>query len=236
MGFIHLCGVPSVSYKHILYKNKKAELWNAIKTAFKNDHILTTGTEEKGKAEELQSNGLLGGHCYTIVNAVEVKAKGFNYQLLQLRNPWGKQEWNGAWSDNSSMWTPALRKELNSVVENDGYFYISIDDFIRYFKFSNICKYNDDDVHSYTFRNKPVPQMNYFEFSIDAQQANKPLEIMVNQMGDRLSHRKRQDGTEFDPSWFSITLAQVEGQPKHIQKTKCVMPAYHIKSSVSSNY
>lgn len=55
-------------------------------------------------------------------------------------------------------------------------------------------------------------------------------------MGDRLRHRKRQDGTEFDPSWFGITLAQVEGQPKHIQKTKCVMPAYHIKSSVSSNY
>ena len=39
---------------------------------------------------------------------------------------------------------------------------------------------------------------------------------MVNQMGDRLSHRKRTDGSEFDPSWFSITLAQVEGQPAHI--------------------
>lgn len=23
MGFIHLCGVPSVGYKHLLYKNKK---------------------------------------------------------------------------------------------------------------------------------------------------------------------------------------------------------------------
>ena len=105
------------------------------------------------------------------------------------------------------MWTPALRKDLNVVVENDGYFYISIDDFLRYFKCSNICKYNDDDVHSYTFRNQPVPQMNYFEFDIDASQANKPLEILVNQMGDRLSNKKRQDGTEFDPSWFGITLA-----------------------------
>ena len=53
MGFIHLCGVPSVGYKHLLYKNKKQELWNAFKDAFKNNHIMTAGTEEKEKAEEL---------------------------------------------------------------------------------------------------------------------------------------------------------------------------------------
>ena len=33
MGFIHLCGVPSVSCKHILFKNKRDELFNAIKIA-----------------------------------------------------------------------------------------------------------------------------------------------------------------------------------------------------------
>ena len=30
MGFIHLCGVPSVGYKHLLYKNRKPEIWNAL--------------------------------------------------------------------------------------------------------------------------------------------------------------------------------------------------------------
>ena len=76
MGFIHLCGVPSIGYKHILYKTKKQEFWHAYKEAHKNGHIMTAGTEEKGKAEELQSNGLNAGHCYTIVNVAEIKVKG----------------------------------------------------------------------------------------------------------------------------------------------------------------
>lgn len=211
MGFIHLCGVPSVGFKHLLYKNKKQELWNAFKSAYKNNHIMTAGTEEKEKAEELQKNGLNAGHCYTIVKVVETKVKGKTVQLFQLRNPWGFQEWNGLWSDNSEVWTPALRKELDSVVQNDGFFFIDIDNFIKNFKFSNICKYNDDDVHSQIVRNKPVPQRSYFEFDIDKSQEKQPLEILVNQMGERLKHRKRQDGTEFDPSWFSITLVQIEG-------------------------
>jgi hypothetical protein len=33
------------------------------------------------------------------------------------------------------------------------------------------------------------------------------LEILLNQMGDRLSRRKRKDGSQFENSWFQITLA-----------------------------
>ena len=35
-------------------------------------------------------------------------------RLLQLRNPWGKLEWRGDWSDTSSKWTPRLRAELET--------------------------------------------------------------------------------------------------------------------------
>ena len=33
-------------------------------------------------------------------------------RLLQLRNPWGKLEWRGDWSDTSPKWTPQLRAAL----------------------------------------------------------------------------------------------------------------------------
>jgi hypothetical protein len=34
-------------------------------------------------------------------------------RLIKVRNPWGNTEWNGAYSDNSSSWTPALKKEVD---------------------------------------------------------------------------------------------------------------------------
>lgn len=56
-----------------------------------------------------------------------LKSSGSNsVQLLRLRNPWGEREWNGAWSDKSSeirRLTPAERKELGIVTDEDGEFW-----------------------------------------------------------------------------------------------------------------
>jgi len=46
-------------------------------------------------------NGLVAGHAYTILQCKEVKG----YRLLNIRNPWGKIEWRGDWSDGSPLWT-----------------------------------------------------------------------------------------------------------------------------------
>ena len=34
-------------------------------------------------------------------------------RLVKLRNPWGKGEWKGDWSDDSYKWTTKLKRELN---------------------------------------------------------------------------------------------------------------------------
>jgi hypothetical protein len=52
MGFIHLCGVPSVGYKHDEYKMKRDDVWNALKTAQAKKHIMTAGTADTTKAIE----------------------------------------------------------------------------------------------------------------------------------------------------------------------------------------
>lgn len=43
---------------------------------------------------------------------------------------------------------------------------MALDDFVKSFKFTNICKYNDDDVHSAVIKTKPVPEQNWFEFEL----------------------------------------------------------------------
>lgn len=36
------------------------------------------------------------------------------------RNPWGKKEWSGAWSDGAEEWTPEWMKLLGHKFGNDG--------------------------------------------------------------------------------------------------------------------
>lgn len=50
-----------------------------------------------------------------------------------MRNPWGKKEWSGDWSDKSDKWTPELKEKLKVVDKNDGIFWISSNDFIKEF-------------------------------------------------------------------------------------------------------
>jgi len=50
--------------------------------------------------------GLILNHAYSLIYIIEFKDRAdpkgnLTINLLRLRNPWGKSEWKGAWSDNS---------------------------------------------------------------------------------------------------------------------------------------
>ncbi|KAL9032714.1 MAG: hypothetical protein Q9214_007849, partial [Letrouitia sp. 1 TL-2023] len=49
-------------------------------------------------------------------------------------NPWGKKEWEGAWSDGSEEWTPDRMRRLNHQFGNDGVFWISYKDLLKNFQ------------------------------------------------------------------------------------------------------
>ena len=61
-----------------------------------------------GSANEVETElGLVIGHAYS-VTAIQKLRLGerliFSFKaeklfMIRLRNPWGKREWNGAWSD-----------------------------------------------------------------------------------------------------------------------------------------
>ncbi|QRW14156.1 calpain family cysteine protease [Ceratobasidium sp. AG-Ba] len=83
-----------------------------------------------GSDEDTTINGLFPGHAYSVISAKEVNGRRF----LHVRNPWGKTEWTGAWSDGSKEWTPewlALLPELDHKFGNDGEFLMEYPDFLN---------------------------------------------------------------------------------------------------------
>ncbi|KAG6915708.1 hypothetical protein DXG01_010302 [Tephrocybe rancida] len=75
-------------------------------------------------------NGLLGSHAYSILRAVEHAGKRF----VVIRNPWGKSEWTGPWSDGSKEWTKewlGALDVLGHTFGNDGQFVMEYQDFLE---------------------------------------------------------------------------------------------------------
>ncbi|XP_069811300.1 calpain-13-like isoform X2 [Dendropsophus ebraccatus] len=101
----------------------------------------TPGDLHTGNAE-LQ-NGLIQGHAYTVTDGTQIEYSNRSEDIVRVWNPWGKGEWNGRWSDESSQWDrvrPEIRKKLN-VDRNDGEFWMSCPDFMQNFTQVNICNH-----------------------------------------------------------------------------------------------
>eukprot|EP01041_Mallomonas_annulata_P000201 gene201-364_t len=82
-----------------------------------------------------------------------------NVRVLRIRNPWGKIEWKGALSANSSLWTSKLAKTLDRGQPNDGTFWMTYHDFLRRFTCIDVCKAH---LHQPTKRGRTQPSSKYW--------------------------------------------------------------------------
>lgn len=55
--------------------------------------------------------GLVRAHAYTILGVQELTTGGkVEHQLVKMRNPWGKERYDGPFSDKDSRWTEDFKK------------------------------------------------------------------------------------------------------------------------------
>ncbi|KAK8847774.1 hypothetical protein M9Y10_018804 [Tritrichomonas musculus] len=87
-------------------------------------------------SDEIKNKGLIAKHCYLLLKAREHDNKHF----LCLRNPHGKNEWSGDWSDKSPLWTEELKEGLGWRDAEDGTFWMIEKDFLRYFTDVSVAK------------------------------------------------------------------------------------------------
>ncbi|XP_030713877.1 calpain-14 [Globicephala melas] len=73
---------------------------------------------------------------------IQVTSKHGPAYLVKLRNPWGRVEWKGDWSDSSSMWELLSLKEKILLLrkDDDAEFWMTLQDFKAHFILLVICK------------------------------------------------------------------------------------------------
>ena len=113
-----------------------------------------------GCATSSSAVGIVGMHAYSILDVQEVKNVGLGFftdkladrtlgnvsgftefdgtvRLLRIRNPHGKGEWQGEFSDKSKIWDKLLQHKgspgLERTMKNDGVFWIDYDAFLMAF-------------------------------------------------------------------------------------------------------
>jgi hypothetical protein len=120
--------------------------------------------------------GLVPGHAYSIL---DVKGEGCT-KLVKLRNPWGKTEWKGFYGDGSFCWScrGGLADELGIKPEDDGAFWMHLNDFACYFDRVDAC-HMLPDIKSERVRGKLNSLQTCFIFHVDA--AETVCSVQVNQ-------------------------------------------------------
>ncbi|KAG8431421.1 hypothetical protein GDO86_018808, partial [Hymenochirus boettgeri] len=124
--------------------NPPMDLRDIVKAAAKSGSLMGCTTPSTNHEEQLLlTNGLILSHSYTVTDARQVSCNGGIEDIIRVWNPFGKDEWRGAWSDGSIEWrgvSPDVREKLN-VQRDDGEFWISSQDFLRNFSSAYVCNH-----------------------------------------------------------------------------------------------
>uniref|UniRef100_A0A7S2ECG6 Calpain catalytic domain-containing protein n=1 Tax=Ditylum brightwellii TaxID=49249 RepID=A0A7S2ECG6_9STRA len=161
----------AVGFRKTKETYSEQDVWILLKKYYKQKALMSASiaksdyTKNDGPNGEqlLEREGLVAGHAYSLIQAVEVDdslelslgevkvntdiagqiglKKSNKFHLIQLRNPWGTYEWKGDWSDKSDLWDkhPNIKKKLNFVDVDDGAFWMTYEDFIKVFTRINVC-------------------------------------------------------------------------------------------------
>lgn len=129
-------------------KYEEDELWNTLMRYKRNGFLMGCSIQpnpkEKRHAEAEAGQGLYFGHAYSLLDLGEIDrvdpATKKKVRLLKLRNPWGRGEWDGAYSDDSKERHDDDEKILKvfvneeiTIEKNDGTFFIPFQDWLKYY-------------------------------------------------------------------------------------------------------
>ena len=129
------------SEKHSINKTTKENIWKILEEGQGKGYVMTAGTSGDVNNLDIEEMGLSPAHAYTFLKTYNVNTDKGIERVVKLRNPWGNGEWSGAWSDSSKKWNQNTKKQCEYQQDrDDGVFYMSFDDFVKYYVTMGIVK------------------------------------------------------------------------------------------------
>lgn len=189
--------------------------WKKLSDGNDNRYMITCFTKSTDVVEEKNDMGIVAGHAYTILDVRDIlDARGKPARVIQIRNPWGKFEWNGDFSDESSLWTNKQRQEFGIIDHDDGIFWMRIEDFITYYQGIGILKIVPGYTSNALMVDQKLSKMSIVRMDVDEQAT---ITISVDQIDSRLV-----DNPDYSYSYIRVTIGRLIGKDD-IQFVDCIL-------------
>ncbi|KAL1891445.1 hypothetical protein Sste5346_007709 [Sporothrix stenoceras] len=168
----------------------------------------STGVWGKGRGDR---GGIVEQHAYSVMRAIEMDG----VRLVLLKNPWGRHEWKGAWSDGSKEWTADWIQKLNHRFGDDGSFWISYEDLLRkYQAFDRTRLFGDDWATASIWTTMTVPwtlEYNDSKFSFTLARPG-PVVLVLSQLDER--YFRGLEGQYLFSLSFRLHKVGADGEPR----------------------
>ncbi|KAL4478339.1 hypothetical protein ABPG72_009575 [Tetrahymena utriculariae] len=220
-----LTGAPCENY--FLENEKEDEIWALITQGLQKGYCITCGTKsisnkllpenQRMQVHILNEKGLASSHAYSLLGAY-VLEDASKTKIVKLRNPWGKDKWNGRFSRKDDKFWESVNREWKKKLgyqksKNDlGIIFMEFDDFFFNFADLQVCMVNDSYKYT-TFKTNQQANKKYF-YKISISQSGEYF-ITVNQ---KVKNKKEQylfaGANQTYYSQVMMTLAQWDSKYK----------------------
>ncbi|XP_047678618.1 calpain-12 isoform X2 [Tachysurus fulvidraco] len=140
-----------IAYTRPVSSRTPPVLWRTLTAALSRGSLLSCFIQAKSVKEigSVSPEGLVRGHAYAITatDKVHKKTETEEVLLVRLRNPWGFVEYCGPWGDKCKDWDGIEKAEKTRIklnIEEDGEFWIGVQDFCKLFDTVELCSVNPD--------------------------------------------------------------------------------------------
>lgn len=213
-----LTDCPSQDFEFEKYKDKNI-LYNTLAWADSKGFPMccaANSDQEAGNIDEvgMSKQGLVDKHAYTLIGVKEITLdSGKTERLIKVRNPWGKKEWNGAWSDKSPLWTESTKAQVKLTEENDGTFWISMKDFEKFFYLATMCYYRNDYSDSTIIDTTSEGGFGMYKFTLKQSDKDKsktfPVIFTIDQVNWRFCDSS-DDGTDYIAATMYLMITKLD--------------------------